>query len=107
MRADGLVLGDAREQVMELVHRRVLPADHVPVRPPPLPEGMVRLGHQHVAEPLAPALGLRPDQVHLELVHPPEVEGDRSFRTIRFERPPIPSAPSQTSPPYFPTPPAS
>src|SRR5207302_1873029 len=37
--------GDRLQKVVDLVHERVLPADDVAVRPPPLPEGVRGLGH--------------------------------------------------------------
>ena len=42
------------------MHEGVLPADHVPLRPPVLPEGVVGLGHEHGAEALRRAPGVDP-----------------------------------------------
>ena len=50
VRRDVAVVADRRQQVVQLVHERVLPADRVPLRPPVLPERVVGLGDQHRAE---------------------------------------------------------
>ena len=52
VRRDVAVAGDRGEQVVDLVDEGVLPADDVPVRPPPLPEGVVCLADEDRAEPI-------------------------------------------------------
>src|SRR5215207_5341809 len=79
VRRDVGVVPDRREQVVQLVHERVLPADHVPLRPPMLPERVVGLGHEH-GEEARVALGV------LELVQALEVEGERSLRAVDLPR---------------------
>src|SRR5437899_7881121 len=46
------VARDRIEHVMDLVHERVLPPDHVAVRPPPAPEGVVCFRDEDRAEAL-------------------------------------------------------
>src|SRR4029079_12838682 len=72
---DIAVAGEGREQVMDLVDEAVLPADHVPMRPPPLPERVVGLADQD-----RPETG-RPLRV-LELVEPLEVERERALVAV-------------------------
>src|SRR5918999_2700217 len=69
------VVPDRGQEVVQLVHEGVLPADHVAVRPPVLPERMVGLGDQHRPEALG-ALRV------LQLVEALEVEGQRPFRPV-------------------------
>src|SRR5262245_57885073 len=78
VRRDVGIVGDRPEQVVELVHERVAPADDVAGRPPELPERMVGLGDQHGGEP-ARATAV-PE--HLELVEPLHVERDRALRAV-------------------------
>src|SRR5207248_2778774 len=63
---------DRPEEVVQLVHERVAPADDVPRRPPPLPERMVRLRDEHVLE-AAGAVALELED--LQLVQALHVEG--------------------------------
>src|SRR2546423_14702027 len=60
--------------MVQLVDECVLPADHVTMGPPPLPERMIRLGHETRAE------ALRALRV-LQLVQPLELERQRSLRS--------------------------
>ena len=70
--ADGrdlFVVHNAVEQMCDLVHKGMFPADHMPLRPPVFPPGVIGLGNEHVAE----ALGLFwfvANPVDLELVEP-------------------------------------
>ena len=85
VRRDVGVVADRRQEVVDLVHERVLPADHVALRPPVLPERMVGLGHEHGAE-AGVALGV------LQLVEPLEVERSEPLEPLishvkRFLRP--------------------
>src|SRR4051812_6249590 len=57
MRRDVRVLADRREEVVDLVDEGVLPADHVALRPPPLPERVVGLGDEHGPEALRERAG--------------------------------------------------
>src|SRR6476620_8502544 len=63
---DVRVVGDRPEQMVELVHERVAPADDVARRPPELPERMVGLGDEDPREPARAAAVAE----HLELVQP-------------------------------------
>src|SRR5882672_1013148 len=82
-RRHALVVHDAVQQVVDLVHHRVLPADDVAVRPPVGHEGMVALGDGDAAE----AVGLLfvADPVDLELVDGLEVEADRALLGVDLE----------------------
>src|SRR6266566_4081383 len=46
-----LVVDDCVEQMGDLVHKRVLPANNVTLRPPVRPERMIGFGHEHIGEP--------------------------------------------------------
>src|SRR5690606_41320 len=76
---------DRVEEVVEFVHKRVLPADDVPVRPPVLPVGMERLSDQRVVE-AARLFRLIPGPENVELVHALEVELDRPIFAVDLER---------------------
>src|SRR4030067_2995305 len=76
---------------MDLVHKRVLPAENVPGRPPVAQEGMLAVGDEHAAESpglLAALLG----PVDSELVQPLQVEGDRAGRPVDLEGEMVPPA---------------
>jgi hypothetical protein len=73
------------QEVVDLVYERVLPADDLSVGPPPLPERMVGLADQHLAEALGTRPGLGVDEVHLKLVEPLELEHDRPLRAVDLE----------------------
>ena len=75
MGRDIAIVGDAVEQVSELVYERVLPTDDVSVRPPVFPERVVCFGYQYIVEALRLAR-LVVDPEHLELVEAFEVEAD-------------------------------
>src|SRR6266849_3879599 len=47
---DGFVLGDALEQVRQLMNEGVLPAEDVAGRPPVLHERVLRIRNEHVGE---------------------------------------------------------
>ena len=59
VRGDVAVVADRGQQVVELVHEGVLPADDVARRPPVLPERVVGLGDEHGPEALDRGAGRR------------------------------------------------
>src|SRR6478735_2567249 len=89
VRPDLRVLADRREEVVDLVDERVLPADHVPLRPPVLPEGMVGLGHEHGAEALGELAGRGVAVVDLELVQALDVKAQGPLGAGDLERDPV------------------
>src|SRR5919197_3708405 len=78
------VVADRGQQVVDLVHERVLPADDVAGRPPVRPERMVGLGDQHRAKALRRRARRRSLEVDLELVEALEVEGDRALAAVEL-----------------------
>src|SRR4051812_7943275 len=85
VRGDVGVVADRTQEVVDLVDERVLPADHVPLRPPVLPEGMVGLGDEHRAEALRELSGRRVRVVDLELVEALDVEAQRALGAVDLE----------------------
>src|SRR3990172_5692505 len=76
---------------MDLVHKRVLPAENVPGRPPVAQEGMLTVGDEHAAESpglLAALLG----PVDFELVQSLQVEGDRAGGPVDLDGEMVPPA---------------
>ena len=70
------------QEVQELVHEAVLPADHVAVGPVVLPVRVVGLRDEHRAEALRVVARRRAAEVHLQLVHALLVEDDRALRAV-------------------------
>src|ERR1700694_5789661 len=89
MGSDLLVLRDAIDEVMQLVDHGVLPTEHVAVRPPPQPEGVVGLLNEHSSDPLRVSSWTQAGQVNLQLVQPLEVKPDRPLRAVDLKRQPI------------------
>src|SRR5215218_8782260 len=86
VRPDAAAVADGGQEVVQLVHERVLPADDVAGRPPVLQEGVIRLGHEHGAEALRPLAGPRALEVEGELVDALELEADRPLRPVDLPR---------------------
>src|SRR5215213_5452410 len=68
--------------MVQLVHERVLPADHVALRPPVLPERMVGFGDEDGAKALRPRPGRRASDMDLELVEALEIEADGALGAV-------------------------
>ena len=77
------VVGDGVQQVRDLVHEGVLPADHVPRRPPVLDERMLGLGDQHLGPTLG--LGAAVAPIEVELVETLQVEAERRPGAVDLE----------------------
>src|SRR4051812_30557764 len=76
--------GDRTEEVRDLVDEEILPADHVSLRPPVLPVGMRRLADEHRREARR-VLRLLLGDMHLEFIHPFEIEDDAPVLAINLE----------------------
>ena len=85
------VLGNAGEQVMDLVNHGVLPSDDVAVRPPVLPERVGSLGDEHGAKPLCLSPWPRAGEVHLEFVEALQVERDRALGAVDLKGESVPA----------------
>ena len=68
-----MVPHDRLKQVIDLVDKRVLPPNDVPLRPPVLPERVVALRHQYVSESLN-ILVVKARDMHLQMIHILKVE---------------------------------
>ena len=79
MRCEVAVVGDRAQEVMQLVHERISPADDVPGRPPKIHERMARLRHEHRPEAACAVLAVEED---LQLVHALHVEVERAARPV-------------------------
>ena len=73
-----MLAGDRLEQVGDLVHEGLAPADDVPVGPPEAHERVARLGDEEALEALLVG--------DLELVQALHVEGDRAVLAVDLER---------------------
>src|SRR3954463_660501 len=82
MRGNRRVVADGCEQVVQLVHERVLPPDDVALRPPVLPERVVGFGDEDGAEALRARPGCRAGEVDLELVEALEIEPQRALGAV-------------------------
>ena len=76
-------LGDRGDQVADLVGERVLPAQHVPRRPPGGQVRVARLGDQDAAEPCG--RGVLRGVAELQLVEPLQVEGQAATRPVDLD----------------------
>src|SRR5215203_244144 len=72
------------EEVFDCVHEGVLVSDDVPRRPPPSHVRVLRLGQQERAETGRRRLLIL--EVHLQLVHPLQVEDEATLRAVDLER---------------------
>ena len=84
MRANFPVVDNAVQEMVDLMDESVLPADDMPVRPPVLPPGVMSFCDQHVVE----ALGFFGFLIHpedLQLIHPFQVELDRTVLTVDLD----------------------
>src|SRR3981081_814088 len=66
--ANRTAVADRAQQVVELMHEGVLPAEYVARRPPVLHERMVAFGHDRGTEALRPFSGSCRGQVDAQLV---------------------------------------
>ena len=82
--SDLIVVHDGVKEMMEFVHEAVFPADDMAMRPPILPVGMMRFGHQHIVETLR-GVRLFALPVDVEFVQPLEIELNRAIFGIDLE----------------------